>query len=63
MRMKRPQGYKSVKGECSCHGEVHKFRVVFRTLHRMKIEVVPGRERDRINPNYIDPDRDDYPNE
>ncbi len=47
MRMKRPQGYKTVKGECLCHGQEHKFRVVFRTLHRMKLEVYsPRRPRE-----------------
>ncbi len=34
MRMKRPQGYKHIK--CPHCGE--KIRVVFRTMHRMKIE-------------------------
>ncbi len=36
VRMKRPQGYKHVK--CPHCGE--KIKVVFRTMHRMKIEVV-----------------------
>ncbi len=35
MRMKRPQGYKHIK--CPHCGE--KIRVVFRTMHRMKMEV------------------------
>ncbi len=44
--MKRPQGYKTVRGECVCHGERHKFRVVFRTLHRLKIEITGGYRED-----------------
>ncbi len=35
MRMTRPQGYKHIK--CPHCGE--KIRVVFRTMHRMKMEV------------------------
>ena len=35
MRMKRPQGYKHIK--CPHCGE--KIRIVFRTMHRMKIEI------------------------
>ncbi len=38
MRMNRPQGYKHIK--CPHCGE--KIRVVFRTMHRMKIEVEAG---------------------
>ncbi len=38
--MKRPQGTKRVTGKCICHKEEHRFRIAFRTLHRMKIEVV-----------------------
>ena len=36
MRMKRPQGYKHIK--CPHCGE--KVKVMFRTLHRLKIEAV-----------------------
>ena len=35
MRMKRPQGYKHIK--CPHCGE--KIRLIFRTMHRMKLEV------------------------
>ncbi len=42
--MKRPQGYKTVK--CPHCGE--KIRVVFRTMHRMKMEFsIPLRNDDR----------------
>ncbi len=44
MRMKKPQGYKRVKGLCLCHNEEHTFRIVFRTLHRQKFEVVGHRD-------------------
>ncbi len=37
MRMKRPQGYKHIK--CPHCGE--KIRVVFRTMHRLKLEFLP----------------------
>ena len=39
MRMKRPQGYKHIK--CPHCGE--KIKVVFRTLHRLKLEVESNR--------------------
>lgn len=40
MRMKGPHGYKRVKGLCLCHNEEHRFRIVFKTVHRQKFEVV-----------------------
>ncbi len=41
MRMKRPEGYKHVK--CPhCEGKI---KLVFRTMHRMKIEALLPKER------------------
>ncbi len=41
MRMKRPQGYKTVR--CPHCGE--KVKLHFRTLHRLKLEVGKGDDR------------------
>ncbi len=40
MRMKRPQGTKHIIVVCPNCRETSRHKIAFRTLHRMKIEVV-----------------------